>query len=85
MAAETTFAVPTDRFPLGTAFVQPPNVTVKLERLVPHTGRGDPWVRRTVVDVESASTGSEDPVVVEAASAESPLMCAGPIRNPLIS
>ncbi|MWV65443.1 bacterio-opsin activator [Halorubrum sp. JWXQ-INN 858] len=59
MATEAAFTVPSDQFPLGTVFNQLPDVTVKLERLIPAQGTMIPyfWVRGTKVDdIESAFT-----------------------------
>lgn len=59
MATEATFTVPADQFPLGTVFVQLPDVTVELERLIPSQDVVIPyfWVRGTEVDdIESAFT-----------------------------
>lgn len=66
MATEATFTVPADQFPLGTVFTQLPDVTVKLERLIPARDVVIPyfWVRGTEVDdIESAFT--EHPGVKE--------------------
>jgi len=66
MATEATFTVPSDEFPLGTVFAQLPNVTVKLERLIPAQDVVIPyfWVRGTEVDdIESAFT--EHPGILE--------------------
>ncbi|WP_226042119.1 helix-turn-helix domain-containing protein [Natrinema sp. DC36] len=59
MATEATFTVPSDQFPLGTVFHQLPNVTVKLERLIPARDVVIPyfWVRGAEVDdIENAFT-----------------------------
>lgn len=47
MATETTFTVPSGEFPLGSVFEELPDVTVRLERLVPGTDVVTPyfWVR----------------------------------------
>lgn len=57
MATEATFTVPSDQFPLGTVFNHLPEVTVRLERLIPGREGVVPyfWVRGTeVADIESA-------------------------------
>lgn len=59
MATEATFTVPSDQFPLGTVFDQLPNVTIRLERLIPARDVVIPyfWLRGTDVDdIESAFT-----------------------------
>ncbi|PSQ27797.1 bacterio-opsin activator [Halobacteriales archaeon QS_9_68_17] len=66
MATEATFTVPSDQFPLGTAFNQLPDVTIELERIIPAQDVVIPyfWVRGTeVCDIESAFT--EHPGVKE--------------------
>ncbi|MFC4551549.1 MULTISPECIES: helix-turn-helix domain-containing protein [Halorussus] len=52
MAAEATFTVPSDQFPLGTVFEQLPGVTVELERIIPAQDVVIPyfWVHGTEVD-----------------------------------
>lgn len=57
MATEATFTVPSDQFPLGSVFHEMPNVTVKLDRLIPSQDVVIPyfWVRGSKVDsIESA-------------------------------
>jgi predicted DNA binding protein len=57
MATEATFTVPSDQFPLGTVFHQMPNVTVKLDRMIPSQDVVIPyfWVRGSKVEsIESA-------------------------------
>ncbi len=57
MATEATFTIPSDQFPLGSVFHQMPNVTVKLDRLIPAQDVVIPyfWVRGTKVEnIESA-------------------------------
>ncbi|WP_336327665.1 helix-turn-helix domain-containing protein [Halovenus sp. HT40] len=61
MATEATFTVPSGQFPLGTVFHQMPDVTVKLDRLIPAQDVVIPyfWVRGSKVDsIESAFTES---------------------------
>jgi predicted DNA binding protein len=63
MATEATFTVPSNEFPLGSVFREMPNVTVKLDRLIPSQDVVIPyfWVRGSKVDsIEAAfneSTG----------------------------
>ena len=52
MAAEATFAVPSEQFPLGTIFDQLPGVKIELERIIPGRDVLIPffWVRGTEAD-----------------------------------
>jgi predicted DNA binding protein len=62
MATEATFTVPSDQFPLGTVFHEMPNVTVKLDRLIPAKDVVVPyfWVRGSKVDsIEDAFNESQ--------------------------
>jgi predicted DNA binding protein len=57
MAAEATFTIPPDEFPLGSIFASVPGVTVELERIVPRKGVIIPyfWVRGVDInDVEAS-------------------------------
>ena len=59
MATEATFTISSTQFPLGTVFDQLPDVTVKIERIIPAHDAVIPyfWVRGTEVeDIESAFT-----------------------------
>ena len=81
VATVATFTLEADEFPLGTVFVELPDVTVQLERVIPDANGVIPyfWVRGTetdtIVDEFSSHPGVRDIKLVDSTDVEYLMRC----------